>query len=120
MFEGLVATMQQARAAAFEATPGPSSIAAVPSPAQPPRAAEREAPPPVPTFERLVVPAKSPAKPEGHDVVVVHVLEDIPPFAGLYTSYRLRKEDIVTLPRGIARVLIDRGKARLVQLSGGA
>ena len=64
MFEGLIATMKQARAAAFEATPGPSPIAAVPSLAPPPRAAAREAPPPVPTFERLVVPAKPPAKPE--------------------------------------------------------
>src|SRR5947199_9582 len=54
------------------------------------------------------------------DHVLVHVLEDLPPFAGIDTTYRLKKEDVVTLPKTIAQILVDRGKARIVQMSGGA
>jgi len=50
------------------------------------------------------------------DHVVVHVLEDLPPFAGIDTTYHLKKEDVVTLPQTIAKVLVDRGKARIVQM----
>jgi len=52
------------------------------------------------------------------DHVLVHVLEDIPPFAGIDTTYRLKKEDVVTLPKTIAKILVDRGKARIVQVAG--
>jgi DNA replication initiation complex subunit (GINS family) len=52
------------------------------------------------------------------DHVLVHVLEDLPPFAGIDTTYRLRKEDVVTLPKTIAQILVDRGKARIVQVTG--
>ena len=90
----------------------------MPPPAPTKPAPGREAAAAEPAFERLAVPSKPPARPEARDVVVVHVLEDIPPFAGLDVSYHLRKEDVVTLPRGIAKVLIDRGKARLVQVPG--
>ncbi len=44
-------------------------------------------------------------------IVILRILEDIPPFAGLGGTYRLGKEDIVTLPSGIGRALIKRGKA---------
>lgn len=46
--------------------------------------------------------------------VVVHVLEDVPPFAGPDGTYRLRKEDIVMVHPSIAKVLTERGKARVV------
>jgi len=52
------------------------------------------------------------------DHVLVHVLEDIPPFAGIDTTYRLKREDVVTLPKTIAQILVDRGKARIVQVAG--
>jgi DNA replication factor GINS len=44
-------------------------------------------------------------------IVILRILEDIPPFAGLGGTYRLGKEDVVTLPSGIGRALIKRGKA---------
>src|SRR3990170_685953 len=68
-----------------------------------------------PAFQRLAEPPKKIAPPAAKDLVVVHVLEDIPPFAGIDAMYRLRKEDVVTLPRAIAKVLIDRGKVRVIQ-----
>ncbi len=46
--------------------------------------------------------------------VLVHVLEDVPPFAGPDGTYRLRKEDIVVVHPSIAKVLTERGKARIV------
>ncbi len=113
LFDTLVREMGQAQAAAFGL--GPPSQAAPPAPPPVARPASKEPTPPPPTFERLTVPAKAPPKTESRDAVVVHVLEDIPPFAGLDVSYHLRKEDVVSLPRGIAKVLVDRGKARLIQ-----
>lgn len=44
-------------------------------------------------------------------IVILRILEDIPPFAGLGGTYRLGKEDVVTMPSGIGRALIKRGKA---------
>jgi len=54
-------------------------------------------------------PAESP--PKG---VIVHVLEDVPPFAGPDGTYRLKKDDVVVVHPTIAKVLTDRGKARVV------
>ncbi|MEM3059908.1 MAG: hypothetical protein QXN93_07525, partial [Methanomassiliicoccales archaeon] len=45
------------------------------------------------------------------DWVLVRILEDLPTFAGPSRDYTLRKEDVVTLPSSIARLLIDKGKA---------
>jgi len=46
--------------------------------------------------------------------VLLHILEDVPPFAGPDGTLRLRKEDLVTLPAQMAKVLVERGKARIV------
>jgi DNA replication initiation complex subunit (GINS family) len=51
------------------------------------------------------------AKQEAKELLVLRILEDIPPFAGPFGNYRLRREDVATLPVGIARALIKRGKA---------
>ena len=80
-----------------------------------PCAAASPAAPPTPVFQRLAEPPKKIAPPAPKDLVVVHVLEDIPSFAGIDAKYTLKKEDVVTLPRAIAKVLIDRGKVRIVQ-----
>jgi hypothetical protein len=56
----------------------------------------------------------APPKPEGARGIVVHVLEDVPPFAGPDGTYRLKKEDVVMVHPSIAKVLTDRGKARVV------
>ncbi|HEX9908528.1 MAG TPA: hypothetical protein VGB78_08730 [Thermoplasmata archaeon] len=49
-----------------------------------------------------------------HDLVLVRVLEDVPTFAGVDKDYKLRKEDIVSLPKEIANTLVSHGKARIV------
>jgi DNA replication initiation complex subunit (GINS family) len=45
------------------------------------------------------------------ELVLLRILEDIPPFAGPSGTYRLGKEDVVTLPSGIGKALVKRGKA---------
>lgn len=60
--------------------------------------------------------AATPATPPRQaDMAFVEVLEDLPPFAGPGATYRLRRGDLVTLPKAIARVLVDRGKAKEIQ-----
>lgn len=57
------------------------------------------------------IPKATEAKQEAKDLLVLRILEDIPSFAGPFGNYRLRREDVATLPAGIARALIKRGKA---------
>ena len=58
--------------------------------------------------------AFAPSPPRG---VLLHILEDVPPFAGPDGTLRLRKEDLVTLPVPMAKVLVERGKARIVNVA---
>lgn len=51
-----------------------------------------------------------------HEELLVHIIEDVPPFVDVDNAYELRKEDVVTLQEDIAKVLIERGKARKVKL----
>jgi len=112
LFDRLVAQLSSARDLAFGGTtatePAPAILAT-------PTAAPTATPPPAPVFQRLAEPPRKIAPPAPKDLVIVHVLEDIPAFAGIDAKYTLKKEDVVTLPRAIAKVLIDRGKVRLVQ-----
>lgn len=92
----LVELLKDARKAALSTTvhptaPAPTSLAATGPP-----------------------PASSPPKVEVSKGVIVHVLEDVPPFAGPDGTYRLKKEDIVMVHPSIAKVLTERGKARVV------
>lgn len=48
------------------------------------------------------------------DLVLVRVLEDMPTFAGVDKDYKLRKEDIISLPKGVANTLISHGKAKVI------
>ena len=48
------------------------------------------------------------------DLVLVRVLEDVPTFAGVDKDYKLRKEDIVSIPKNIANTLLSHGKVKLV------
>ncbi|MFW6040339.1 MAG: hypothetical protein ACOC85_00710 [Thermoplasmatota archaeon] len=48
--------------------------------------------------------------------VLIHIIEEVPPFIDIDTSYSLKKEDVVTLREDIANVLIERGKARKIKL----
>jgi DNA replication initiation complex subunit (GINS family) len=51
---------------------------------------------------------------EADDLVLVRVLEDVPTFAGVDKDYKLRKEDIVSIPKNIANTLLTHGKVKLV------
>ena len=61
-----------------------------------------------------ILAAIPPSPPRG---VLLHILEDVPPFAGPDGTLRLRKEDLVTLPVPMAKVLVERGKARIVNVA---
>ena len=65
-----------------------------------------------------VCEAKADAGKAGQDaseeLVLVRVLEDVPTFAGVDKDYKLRKEDIVSIPNNIAKTLLSHGKVKLV------
>lgn len=48
------------------------------------------------------------------DLVLVRVLEDVPTFAGVDKDYKLKKEDVISLPRGIAKTLLSHGKVKII------
>lgn len=48
------------------------------------------------------------------EFVLVRVLEDVPTFAGVDKDYKLRKEDIISLPKNIANTLVSHGKAKQI------
>ncbi len=48
------------------------------------------------------------------DLVLVRVLEDVPTFAGVDRDYKLRKEDVVSIPRNIASTLLSHGKVKII------
>jgi len=47
-------------------------------------------------------------------LVLARVLEDVPTFAGVDREYRLKKEDVVSLPESIAKTLQSHGKIQLI------
>jgi DNA replication factor GINS len=65
--------------------------------------------------EEAQAPAAEPLPEPDH--LVLRIIEDIPAFAGPGRTYRLQKEDLVSLPQAIARALIIRKKAVGVQIS---
>jgi len=115
LFERLLETLSQSRQVAFGATPATAPSTPTPAAAPPAPAPIGASTAPVPVFQRLADPPRKIAPPAPKDLVIVHVLEDIPAFAGIDAKYTLKKEDVVTLPRALAKVLMDRGKVRLVQ-----
>jgi DNA replication initiation complex subunit (GINS family) len=48
------------------------------------------------------------------ELVMARVLEDVPTFAGVDRDYKLKKEDIVSLPKNIANTLASHGKIKLI------
>jgi DNA replication initiation complex subunit (GINS family) len=60
------------------------------------------------------VPVKESPAPSGN--IVIRVLEDIPPFAGVEGNYDLKKEDVASLPRKVAEILVKQGKAQEIQI----
>ncbi len=120
LFDAMVSLLVQTRSDAFggspfgsEPLPADASSETTPAPSgQPPKKAASMK---VLSSEETKKPKVAPSL---KDHVLVHVLEDLPPFAGLDTTYSLKKEDVVTLPKTIAEILVNRGKARIVQMPG--
>jgi len=97
---------------------------------------EKKAPEPVPVKEEPVyepvleeapqpeqfsekIPEKVPEEPkedepEEDELIVIRILEDLPPFSGPDRNYELSKEDIVRMPKAMAMALISREKAVLI------
>ncbi len=121
LFDAMVALLVQTRAEAFGGSPFGREPDAQ-RPATEPTAGPSTPPDRKVTSGMKVVSSEETKKPKIapslKDHVVVHVLEDLPPFAGLDTTYSLKKEDVVTLPKTIAEILVSRGKARIVQMPG--
>jgi DNA replication initiation complex subunit (GINS family) len=120
LFENIVALLQKTRGEAFGGSPLASGPAQPMGPATSPGATKDQAEPKGRPAGMKVIRAEETKRvavpPTLKDHVLVHILEDLPPFAGIDTTYRLRKEDVVTLPKTIAQILVDRGKARIVPM----
>ena len=117
LFESMVALLAKSRADAFG---GSTVVTEVETPTPPSSAPKSESAKKEPERMKVVRAEDTkrvPVPPSLKDHVLVHVLEDLPPFAGIDTTYRLKKEDVVTLPRTIAQILVDRGKARIVTVA---
>jgi len=71
--------------------------------------------PEVPTDGTCEKKAAAKAIAESADsLVLVRVLEDVPTFAGVDKDYKLRKEDVVSLPKNIANTLLSHGKIKII------
>jgi len=77
--------------------PAPKAAKAAPAPELPVAAPQKEA-------------VKS-------EIILVRILEDLPAFAGTDKNYHLAKEDIISLPRNIADILVKHNKAIEVRQS---
>lgn len=59
-------------------------------------------------------PLPEPAEDEALVPTMIRILEDLPEFAGPDRDYKLSKEDLVMLPKVLAEVLVNTGKASAV------
>lgn len=74
-----------------------------------------EALPEVPSDGTCDKGAASKKGPEAADeLVLVRVLEDVPTFAGVDKDYKLRKEDVISIPKNIAKTLLSHGKVKII------
>jgi DNA replication factor GINS len=74
---------------------------------------------PPPESIREDIPANEPEGPaeenaEEDEMMVIRILEDLPPFSGPDRNYELSKEDIVRMPKTMALALISRDKAVMI------
>ncbi len=72
------------------------------------------APEPVPEPAREQTVGPDPEEDATLSPTLIRVLEDLPEFAGPDRDYKLSKEDLVVLPKVLAEVLINTGKATAV------
>ena len=119
LLDAMVLLLVRTRADAFGGSPFGSEPGTgdAPERSSPAPAAEKKAAAGMKVLSREET-KKPKVAPSLKDHVLVDVLEDLPPFAGLDTTYTLKKEDVVTLPKTIAEILVSRGKARIVPMPG--
>ena len=84
-----------------------------------PRTTRQEEMVEVPTMrkEESKVKAKAEEAPPEDDsdgLVMARVLEDVPTFAGVDRDYKLRKEDVVSIPKSVADTLLSHGKIKII------
>ena len=100
-----------------EIDPAPAAEKKVPEPV---RVETEPAPEPVKEIWVQVAeetPTAQPEEPraeEEDEMVVIRILEDLPPFSGPDRNYELSKEDIVRMPKAMAMALINRDKAVMI------
>ena len=104
LYDGLVRILSESREAAL------GSPVAV----EPVAREAKEAPP----EEETEAPAAEAVAEGDENHVMIRLLEDVPPFAGLEGTYALHKSDVVSLPASIAAVLLKKGAAAEVRSSG--
>ena len=77
---------------------------------------EETEPEPIDTKQKgQVEPAKSKTQP-GRDYVVALVLDDISSFVGTdLNTYDLNREDVVSLPKDVASILVKNNKIRIIE-----
>lgn len=59
-------------------------------------------------------PEGSEADSDSEELVMARVLEDMPTFAGVDRDYKLRKEDVVSIPKSVADTLLSHGKIKII------
>lgn len=108
LFERLVAALGDSRRLVF----GGSQVAE--QRVEVPRAEEKQREPEAAGQPQK--PISAPPPQTQRKTVTVYVMEDVPPFAGIDVTYKLMKEDVVSMPEEYANVLVKRGKARVVEV----
>lgn len=81
--------------------------------AEPEEAASEE--PEVPTEPEAAGETPGTPRKPAPALTLVRVLEDLPPFMGVDVTHRLKKEDVVSLPDEVAKVLLEKGKAERIR-----
>lgn len=115
-FQATVEVFQAGRERAFGGTPRetPGTEAAAQR-AEPPAKGTKTAPSSEKSPKAAANPAPKPRPKATKPLVLVRILEDVPPFLGVDATYRLQKEDVISLPPEVAQILLDQGKAREIR-----
>lgn len=114
LVEGTKARMMPSgpRPAKSPTPPSPAPAAAVKAKPAPAPAPPVEAPPPAPPPKAAKPAQIAPPADAGEPLALLRILEDVPPFEGDDGRvYKLKREDVISLPRAFSQILIRRKKA---------
>jgi DNA replication factor GINS len=115
LFHSIVRSVSECKATALEGeVPAPKKVETVCSLVEEgSRKVEEQLSP----LQSQEIPAPTPPAPltkreeAAQTLILVRILEDLPPFAGGDRTYRLRKDDIANMPAAIGCALVRTGKA---------